>query len=307
MTAPPAPLHDQRILVAGATGQVGFAVASALARNNEVLGLARLREPSARTRLEEAGITPVAVDLAGDDLSQVPEDVDLVLNFSVVKSGDFTYDLRANAEGAGRLLSRCRRAKAFLHCSTTGVYQDAGATPRKEDAPLGDNHRVMFPTYSISKIASETVVRFAAGEFRVPAVIARLGVPYGSNGGWPAIHLIMMQRGIPIPVCRDDPSLYSPIHEDDILATLPGLLAQAALPPPTFNWTGPEPVGIAEWCRYLGELTGLSPKFEHSDQTLRSVVADNALLARRVGQPQVQWRDGMRRMLEARHPELLAH
>lgn len=57
------------------------------------------------------------------------------------------------------------------------VYQYAGHDPLAEDAPLGDNHRSMFPTYSICKIAAESVVRFVARQFAIPTTIARLSVP----------------------------------------------------------------------------------------------------------------------------------
>ena len=43
-------------------------------------------------------------------------------------------------------------------------------------------------TYSIAKIAAEAVARYGARRFELPTTIARLTVPYGDNGGWPAIH-----------------------------------------------------------------------------------------------------------------------
>jgi nucleoside-diphosphate-sugar epimerase len=49
-------LTGRKILVAGATGQVGFAVARALARDNQVYGLARLAKPGDRERLAQAGV-----------------------------------------------------------------------------------------------------------------------------------------------------------------------------------------------------------------------------------------------------------
>ena len=91
-------------------------------------------------------------------------------------------------------MSRCRDARAFLHCSSTGVYEAADGTPQRETDPLGDNHRVMMPTYSIAKIAAEAVVRTTCRIFGVPTTIARLNVPYGDNGGWPAFHLALMLR-----------------------------------------------------------------------------------------------------------------
>ena len=50
--------------------------------------------------------------------------------------GDFAYDLRANAEGVGRLMARCQQARAFLHCSSAAVYAYADGKPVAEDAPL---------------------------------------------------------------------------------------------------------------------------------------------------------------------------
>jgi len=298
-------LVDRTILVTGPTSQVGLPVIEALAPNNRVFGLARFTKPADRAKVEERGATAIAADMGRDDLSQVPEDVDVVLHFAVVKSGDFAYDLEANAEGVGRLLSRCRRAKAFLHCSTTGVYEHAGRSPRAEDAPLGDNHRVMLPTYSIAKIAAESVARFAARELGVPTVIARLSVPYGDNGGWPWFHLMMMKAGTPIPVHPDAPSVYNPIHEDDYVRMIPGLLDLASVPATTINWGGSETASVEDWCGYLGELTGLEPRLVASDRALGSVVADLTRMHEHLGRTRVGWREGLRRMVEARNPELL--
>ena len=94
-------LRNQRLLVTGPTSQVGLPLARELARENEVHGLARFSDESSRIPLEEAGVHCIPIDLADDSLSPLAEDYDYVLNFAVVKSGDFDYDLRANAEGAG--------------------------------------------------------------------------------------------------------------------------------------------------------------------------------------------------------------
>jgi UDP-glucuronate 4-epimerase len=52
----------------------------------------------------------------------------------------------------------------------------------------------------------------------LPTTVARLSVPYGDNGDWSAIHLHMMLNGSAIPVHADAPSIYQPLHADDILA-----------------------------------------------------------------------------------------
>ncbi|MFQ5474164.1 MAG: NAD-dependent epimerase/dehydratase family protein, partial [Dehalococcoidia bacterium] len=214
-------MKGAKILVTGPTGQVADPVARAFARDNEVWGIARFGDAEKRASLEADGVRCVPVDLATGDFSDLPEDFDFVLNLAVVKTSDFAHDLRCNGESTGLLMNHCRGAKAFLHCSTTGVYQPKGHDLITEDDELGDNHRVMMPTYSIAKISAEVVARFAARQFGVPTIITRLNVPYGSNGGWPYYHLVMMKNGVPIPVHEDAPSIYTPIHEDDIIRMIP--------------------------------------------------------------------------------------
>ena len=300
-------MRDQKILITGPTGQVALPVALALARENEVWGVARFSDAAARERLEAAGVRCVKADLGDGDLRGLPGDFDFVLNLAVAKSpdGNFDADLRANGEATGLLMSHCRRARAFLHRSTTGVYQPAGRHLFRETDPLGDNHRTILPTYSIAKIATEVVARTLCRELRLPTTIARLCVPYGNNGGWPWYHLLMMRGGVPIPVHPDRPSRYTPIHEDDIVAMVPGLLRAASVPAAIVNWAGQEQVELEEWCAYLGELTGVEPRFEVSDKALDSVQVDTTRLLELGAVAKVSWKEGFRRMVEARAPELL--
>jgi nucleoside-diphosphate-sugar epimerase len=300
-------MQGKKILVTGSTGQVGRPVALHFAEHNDVWAIARFGDEKKRSELEAAGVRCERVDLGTGDFDNVPDDFDYVLNFAVAKSpdADFDADLRDNGEAAGLLMSHCRKAGAFFHCSTTGVYEYAGHDRLTESSPLGDNHRAMMPTYSIAKIATETVVRYAARELGLPTLIARLNTPYGSNGGWPYYHLLMMKAGVPIPVHSDAPTTVVPFHEDDIVRTIPGLLEAASVPARIVNWCGQEAVSIEEWCAYLGELTGLKPDFAPTPDTIGSVVSDNRLMRELVGPAQVSWKDGMRRMLETLQPELL--
>ena len=293
-----------RILITGATGQVAFPLARALARDHEVWGLARFRRASDRERLEAAGVRCAAGDLAAGRFGDLPRDFDQVLNFAVAKSGDWNRDLAGNAEGLGLLMQHCREARALLHCSSTAVYQPAGHELLTEDHPLGDNHRVFLPTYSICKIAAEAMARWVARGLGIPTTIARLNVPYGDGGGWPAIHLEQILAGNPIAVSPEQPNLYNPIHEDDIAAMAPRLLEIASVPAAIVNWAGSEPASIEEWCAWLGELAGREPRFAVTDRTIGSVAVDLRRMHAQVGETKVPWRDGMRRMLRARHPEI---
>ncbi|HWL44783.1 MAG TPA: NAD(P)-dependent oxidoreductase [Ilumatobacter sp.] len=296
-----------RLVIAGATGNVALPATLALAEHYDVWAVARFSRPEARVRLEAGGVHCVVADLEAGDVAAVPADAEYVVNFAVAKSGDWGRDLDANAGGIGALMHRCRTARAVLHCSTTAVYQPA-AGPRREDASLGDNHRVWpaMETYSISKIAAEAVARSCARQLVLPTTIARLNVPYGAFGGWPASHLQAMLDGHAIPVHASEPNIFNPIHLDDLIASIPKLLAVAAAPATVVNWGGSEPVSIEEWSRYLGELVGLEPRFAATDQTIQGVQIDTERMHQLIGPTSVHWTDGMRRLVEQLHPDRLA-
>ena len=299
-------ISGARILVTGVTSEVAKPVAIALAAENEVFGAARFKDASAREPFESAGVRTVRLDLVAGDLEDLPETVDYVAHFAVIKSGKWSVDLDGNVSGLAFLIERYQNARAFLHCSTTAVYQPDDHVEFSEDSPLGDSHRNYYlPTYSISKIAAEATARHGARRYGLPTTIARLNVPYGDGGGWPAFHLMMMEAGQPIAVHPDAPSVFQPIHSDDIVATVPRLFDIAGVPATTVNWAGDEKVSIEEWTAYLAELTGLKAELVTSEQSLSSVELNLDRMHELVGHSTVQWRDGFRRMVAALRPDLL--
>lgn len=63
-------LVAEKILITGATGKIAFPIARALvAAGNEVWGAARLKDATARGKLVEAGIKPVALDVGAGEFS----------------------------------------------------------------------------------------------------------------------------------------------------------------------------------------------------------------------------------------------
>ena len=296
---------DRKIVITGVTGQVARPLAVALARDNEVYGAARFADPAVRDALEAEGVHCVPIDLLEGDVAGLPGDADFVLHFAVAKTNDWETDLAANSGGLAYLMEHHQNASAFLHCSTTGVYKPEGHRQFAEDGPLGDNHGVwpFLRTYSICKIAAEGTARWAAQRFSLPTTIARLSVPYGDGGGWPAIHLHMMLSGQAVPVHVDAPSVYHPLHADDIFAMVPRLLEVASVPATTVNWGGSQAVSIEEWCDYLAGLVGIEARFEPTEFTIDSVAIDTTRMHELIGPTTVDWRDGMRRMAKALHPD----
>lgn len=297
-------LHGRRVVVLGATGMVATPVVRRLAERNEVWAAARYRDAKARAALDELGVRTVALDLTEPDMSGLPREVDYVINLAVTHAPDFPTALAANAENLGIVMEHFRGAGTFLHCSSTGVYAPNGSHRMKETDPLGDNHRALLATYSISKIAAESVARLSSRLFGLPTVITRLNVPYGDCLAWPSIHLECILAGTPIQVLPGPPSVYSPIHSDDIIRQIPLLLGVASVPAITVNWAGPDVVSVQEWCSYLGELVGREPVIEPSEMALPSVAVDVTYMEKLIGPAKVRWRDGMRRMVASAHPEI---
>ena len=304
-------LNNEKILFTGLTGQIGFPLALHLARENEVWGIDIFRDEDKKKQLEQAGVKTRTMDLARPDYRNLPDDFSYLIHFAVYQEGGLDFDeaFRVNAEGTGLLMTHCHKAKGVLVMSSCAVYalpQDPNY-PIKETDPLNGPQATHCPTYVMSKTAKEAVARFAARQLDLPTTIARMNVYYGSYGGLPAWQFEWMLAGMPVPVQPNRASVCSPIHEEDVNNHVGALLAAASVPAAIVNWGGEEAVDVQTYCSYMADITGLKVQFqEDSDNPLaaRTVVVDNARRQELAGGCQVKWRDGMRRMLAARHPEI---
>ena len=300
-------LRDEKILVTGPAGQIAFPLAARLARDNEVWGIARFKEPKTRERVERAGIHARAIDLADPSWGDLPDDFTLVLHLAavIVLGHDYDGAIRINAEGTGRVMQRHRSARACLMMSTCGVYlsPEDGDHAMVETDPLGGSHQPYAPTYCVSKIAQEAVARFSADAFALPTTIARMNVAYGANGGLPAMAVELILAGHPIPILPGH-SVCSPIHEDDIFDQTQGLLAAAGVPATIANWGGDEAVDFREMCAYIGALIGKEAKLTDSPDGIHQYKLDPTKRTQLAGPCEVGWKEGVRRMIAARHPHL---
>ncbi len=300
-------LRGEKILITGVTGQIAFPLAEYLAHDNDVWGLARFSDPSSRAQVDALGVTTLLCDLAGGDLSAVPDDFAYVLHLAAFQGPghDFDLALRANAEATGFVLMHCRNAKAALVMSTHSVYKpnpDPRYSYRETDA-MGDVNPQHSPTYSVAKIGQEAVARFCARAYDLPVTIARMNAAYGPRGGLPALHADSIAAGSPVWT-RWGPCLYSPIFQDDINAQAASLLAAASVPSTIVNWAGDEAVSVQDWCAYAGELLHAPVEVivRPVPGSLRGSVADVGRRNEFTGPCSVDWREGMRRTIAARHP-----
>lgn len=300
-------LRGRRILITGPAGQIAFPLASALAEHNDLWGLARFTDPANRSRVEAVGVRPHTGDLASGDFGDLPTDFDYVLHLAHAwhPTPDYDAALRCDAEGTHLLMQHCREASAVLVMSSADVY-DPHPDPRHaylETDPLGDRHSLFDRTYSVAKIAQEAVARSCARAYDVPTIVCRMNAAYGANGGLPAYHLDWIRGGKAVTL-RWDPAMYSPIHEDDIVAQTEALLGAASVPATIVNWAGDEAVSAQDWCALFAELAGAEAdvRVDPVPGTGRGNVQDPTRRASITGPCKVGWREGMRRLVEQRRP-----
>jgi nucleoside-diphosphate-sugar epimerase len=295
-------MKGEKILVTGATGKIAFPIARALAADNEVWGAARLRDPAERERLVQAGIRPAPLDISTGDVSSLPDDFTYVFHAAVDPGkDDWTACEATNAQRSGDLLHHCRRAKGIVFCSTGSIYGYQGTKPLKETDAPGVPLRA---NYSFSKVAAESVCTWVATRYNIPLTIIRVCSTYGPLGGTAADRFEAILQRKPIRLHPEQPNDYHPIYEDDYVALGIRAMEVAATPPMVVNWGGSEAVSVEDYCTYMGGLVGIEPIFEFTPEAHTPLRVDVTRMHEVLGSTKVPWRDGMRRMIRARHPGL---
>jgi UDP-glucuronate 4-epimerase len=303
-------LKGKRILLTGFTGQVAGAFADQLGPLNEVWGLARFTQPGSRERAVAAGLKPVVGDYTKGEFGDIPTDLDVVIHVAAaVRPGAAEIGMVANAEGAGRLMHHFRKSR-FIYASATGVYA-AHPDPHHRYLETDDlgGQTLFAPNYGATKTAAEGVVRTLSILHEIPAVIARVNVSYGGpydDGGLPGQLLEKVLSRTPILLPRDYPFMCSPIHDEDMSRQLEQFYEAAASPALVVNWGGDVAVDMKEMADHLGALVGIEPIYEYpaGDFALPACIVDTTV-GRRIGMEwKIPWKEGFRRMVRARHPEI---
>jgi nucleoside-diphosphate-sugar epimerase len=295
-------LEGEKILITGASGKIAFPIARALAGKNEVWGVARFSNPSHREKLADVGVHPLQLDISTADFTDLPDDFTYVFHAATAEGiEDWHYCIETNAQASGELLFHCRKAKGFVYCSTGSIYQYQGQRPLREDDPPGVPLR---SKYSFSKVAAEAVCTWVSRHFQIPLTIIRICSTYGPLGGAPADRLERMLEGKAIPLHPDRPNNFNPIYEDDYVELGIRAMEVAETPPLVVNWAGSETVSAEDYCTYMGELVGVEPIFEYTPNAHTPLWPDVTRMHEILGRTRVGWRDGFRRMIVTRHPDL---
>ena len=287
-----------RVLVTGATGRLGFPVARALAAHDEVFGLARCRGAGDRERLMEAGIQPIVGDLATLDFAELPDGITHVFHaaarFGREGPTDWQQVFETNAQASGRLVA-ANPGAAFVYCSSGSAYAYQGRRPLREEDPPG----VHLGVYSLSKIAGEAVVRYAAGQCGTPLTIIRIFSTYGPEGGAPVTRLRRILAGDDVVLHPDAPNNYNPIFEDDYVRLGIRALQVASPDPVVVNFAGSETVSAEDYCAYLGDLVQRPVRIRYEPDAPWPLWPDVNRMHAILGRTEVPWQEGMRRIVTA--------
>ena len=233
-----------RVLVTGATGYIGAAVAEALGRAGyEVAGTARTDDAAAA--LEGRGIEPVRADLRSpESLAEPARAADAVIHTAATQEEDMGSAERA---AAGVLL-----ASGTPVLFTSGVWVYGGAPPGEVLDEDSEPDPVRIYSW---RPALEQEVLDAGG------TVIRPGMVYGRGGG-PMTQFADMadEHGVPRHV-GDGRNHWSIVHVDD-LAALYVLLLEAAPPGTLLNGITGEPIEVRELAAAACAGAGAPPPVE---------------------------------------------
>jgi 2-alkyl-3-oxoalkanoate reductase len=214
------PSPCQHVLLTGATGFIGSAVARALAAHPDIKLSVLVRGP--------AGI-PDARQLLGDltqpdSLSGSCHGIDTLVHTASYVGNDLNQAIAVNDRGTTALLREATRAsvRRIIYNSTAAVY---GQGPHRNAEPEQLAPAPLSPA-SRTRLAAEDTVRAAGG------IVLRPHLIYGVGDHWfvPAlIKLIPRLNGLP----EVDQVRLSTIAVDDLAAALAGLVVHTNTVPGT--------------------------------------------------------------------------
>ena len=235
-----------RVLVTGATGLIGGAVARRLrAGGHEVVGLAR--SDASAGRLAGDGLGVVRGDLADPaSVASAARGVDAVVH--AASPNDRTA--AAHDEAATRAIIAALRGsgKRFAYTSGCLVYGSTGDAPATEDSPLNPIDLVRWR----QTLEAEILESAAHG---VHAIVIRPAWVYGNGGGTAMMMFGAAKAHGAARTVGDGTNRWTTVHADD-LAELYRLALEGAPAASIFNGAHGDAIPLLEIARAASEGAG---------------------------------------------------
>lgn len=291
-------MQGKKILVTGASGQVGRGLIHVLSKENEVHSLARFSRPEQLPDLQQKSERIWRIDMATQKPDELPTDFDVVFHMAVGWAGDETLEsqndsFRLSCDFVADLMRRNAPA-TFVLGSTGSVYQAIEGLCKEDETPIEGGK-----TYVTSKIAMSHMARWLAENFGHKVAEIRYWFPYAPYQAHPKI-----ERFLSGDIFGSNPRgihqrTYIKHHVDKTIAAA----AHAASPPQIFNCATEEGLTQRQLAEIGCKVTGasLSARAQSPGQEPGpGHIADTEKAVRLLGSTPVSTEEGFRRYLKGR-------
>lgn len=247
-------LEGKRVLVTGASGFLGGALARALAEQGaQVRGL--VREPSRAGYIAgQPNIELAQGDLSdAESLRRAVEGCAVVFHVAAAMGGSPEKQHAVNVDGTRRLAQIAAEAgvRRLVNVSSVAVYgfKDLPDCVTEETPPRPTPY-----AYSVTKLGAEQALRDVAAQTGLDFAIIRPGMIYGPRSNPWTVQMFKLARGWAVPFIGDGRGYAIPVHVDDVCALTMLLAEHPAAGGEVFN-CAPDP-GIS-WREFLGAYAAL--------------------------------------------------
>ena len=301
MAIPNSRLSGAKVLVTGASGRIGQAVAYVLAKNNEVHGLARWSKPEVKDRMTAAGVTPIVRTGGYEPIDDLDRDYDAVFHEAVAWHGTqdrpaFETAVRTNVYFILDLVEHLGDRPKWVIGSTAAMHvcPDWGEPAPSEDEGLLQAGNI----YRDTKLAAELACSWISERRGIPMVLLGYCMPNSPWGGLARKIAERVLAGEEIRVHPERPQPRIVGYISNMVDQTVAAIDHGTVPPNRIYSTGDRWSTEREIAEMIGQEAGVTPKIV-PDPEAQSQNRDHNLtkMKRLLGEPAVDTREAIRRIL----------